>query len=626
MRNFLSLSFSFFVLLSLLSGTSAFAQCPAQVDVVVKTHTDISCFGANDGTITVDITDAATSEPFNFELFDLGGGSIVTLSVTETENKPNRSVVYSNVPPGTYAVLFFKAGCYFGAPLVIIEPPFGFVVIEPAQLSIASTVDPDCGSGNGQIDIVISGGTLPYSSIIWSGPTAIPNGTTSTAANLAAGVYTVTVTDANGCTFPQNINVPITTIADAGPPTALVCGPNTFNLSANAAGPGEIGTWSGVGVSFSDPNDPNATVTGLTVGANVLTWTIQDIAMSCPGNSDNITVTYSDVQMAGTPDVLLDCFGDTDGTGTFTVTGGVANFTYSVISNTAGATIVLPPVGPTTSVPFTNAGVGVVTLQVQDAAGCTSQTTITITQPTVLTAPTSSTPVSCFGGNDGSITVTPAGGTAPYDFSIDGGGTYPILNAANHTFTTLTAGPYNLTVRDANNCVTAIIPVTITQPAVALSATTTQVNVSCFGGNDGSITVTPAGGTAPYDFSIDGGGTYPILNAANHTFTTLTAGPYNLTVRDANNCVTAIIPVTITQPAVALSATTTQVNVSCFGGNDGSITVTPAGGTAPYDFSIDGGGTYPILNAANHTFTTLTAGPYNLTFAMRTIVLRPSSR
>src|SRR6478735_9341469 len=100
MRNFLILFVAFFGLL-ILSEQSAYAQCPTQANVLVKTHTDVSCFGANDGTITVDMADAATSEPFNFELYDLGAGALVTLSVTEAEDKPGRGVVYSAVPPGT---------------------------------------------------------------------------------------------------------------------------------------------------------------------------------------------------------------------------------------------------------------------------------------------------------------------------------------------------------------------------------------------------------------------------------------------------------------------------------------------------------------------------------------------
>jgi hypothetical protein len=614
------------------STTAGYGQCLT----IPTTSQDVSCFGGNDGEISLTInagTPPNAQPPWDIELFfeDSGGGltslafynDVTFTSIIFTPGNGSLNIIGADafgipandfIDPGSrYRIEVRSTG-----GLITCRNKVAFVTInQPTQLQVTlNNLTPDCdptlGTGNGGIDITPSGGVSPYT-VIWTGPTAIPNGTL-VASNLDAGSYTVDVTDVNNCLTSLNINVPITTQADAGPPTALVCGVNSLVLSANAAGAGEIGTWSGPpGVVFSNVNDPSATVTNLNVGLNTLTWTIQDIGLICPGTTDNIDVRYSDVQMSGTPDVLLNCFGDTNGAGTFTVTGGSANYTYSIIANTSLASIILPAPGPTLIVSFTGAGAGVVTLQVLDGNGCTSQATINITQPAAaVTAPFTQVNVSCFGGNDGSITITPAGGVGPYDFSMDGGATFPILNAANHTFTTLTANTYNIQVRDANNCLSVIVPVTITQPAAAVTAPFTQVNVSCFGGNDGSITITPAGGVGPYDFSMDGGATFPILNAANHTFTTLTANTYNIQVRDANNCLSVIVPVTITQPAAAVTAPFTQVNVSCFGGNDGSITITPAGGVGPYDFSMDGGATFPILNAANHTFTTLTANTYNI--------------
>ena len=610
MKNFLILTSIFFALLIVAPVTGAWAQCPVQASVVTKTHTDITCFGAANGTITVDLADASTSEPYNFELIDLTIPAIVTLSVTETENKPNRSVVYSNVPAGSYAVAFFKTGC---PTLQITEGAFGFVVLEPAAIGITTNnIDPDCdptiGVGNGQIDLTVTGGTAPYG-ITWAGPTAIPNGTQVTAANLDAGTYTISITDANSCTFNQNIAVAVSTQADAGPPTALVCGANTLNLSANAAGAGEIGTWSGpVGVNFSNINDPNATVTNLNVGANILTWTIQDIGFLCPGNSDNITVTYSNVLISGSANVVLDCFGDSDGAGTFTVTGGSANFTYTVVSNTAGATIVIPPAGPTTSVSFTAASVGVVTLRVQDASGCTSQATITITQPTVVTFGTTQNNVTCFGGTNGSITVTAAGGTGPYEFSSNNGGSFT-AGANPFTFSALAAGGYNIVVRDANLCTSTATLVTITQPAAAVTFGTTQNNVTCFGGTNGSITVTAAGGTGPYEFSSNNGGSFT-AGANPFTFSALAAGGYNIVVRDANLCTSTATLVTITQPAAAVAITSTsKTDATCLGVNNGSIQVNSVvGGTPGYQYSIDNGVTFQVSN----TFTNLAPATYDV--------------
>jgi len=614
MKNFLILSVAFFGLL-MISGQSVQAQCPTQSDVQVKTSTDVTCFGANDGTITVDLADASVGPGvFNFDLYDLVAGAYVTLSVTETENTAGRSVVYTDVPPGSYAVVFRKTGC---TTLTITQGVSGFDITEPAQLVVTDVIAPDCdatvGIGNGKIDLTISGGTGPYTTT-WSGPTSVPANTVSTAANLDAGTYTVTVEDNNNCTVVLNLTVAITTPADAGPATGVACGTASFALSGNAFASGEIGTWTGpAGVTFTpNANTPNATANNLNVGPNVLTWTITDAGFVCTGSSDNITVTYSNVSISGSPNVALPCFGATTASGTFTVSGGIAPFTYTIISNTAGATIILPAPGPTTSVNFTNGGAGVVTLQVRDNSNCTSQATITITQPAAaVTATTTITNVTCNGGNDGSILVTPSGGTAPYDFSIDGGGTYGVLDVATHTFSSLTAQSYNLRVRDANGCESTVLARTVTQPA-AITPGAVASAVSCFGGNNGSITVTPSGGVGPYDFSIDGGATYPVLNGASNIFTGLTAGSYNIRVRDANNCETVVTPVSVNQPAAAVTAATTPTNVLCFGGNTGSILVTPSGGVAPYDFSIDGGSTYPVVDLVTNTFTNLIAGSYNV--------------
>src|SRR5690606_15189195 len=120
-------------------------------------------------------------------------------------------------------------------------------------------------------------------------------------------------------------------------------------------------------------------------------------------------------------------------------------------------------------------------------------------------------------------------------------------------FPNLVAGSYNLRVRDANGCESPVIAVNITEPAAVVGGTASPVHITCFGASTGSIAITGTGGVAPYDFSIDGGATYPVLNAANHTFVNLPAGAYNLTVRDASGCETAVIPVTLTQPAAVVA-------------------------------------------------------------------------
>ena len=96
-----------------------------------------------------------------------------------------------------------------------------------------------------------------------------------------------------------------------------------------------------------------------------------------------------------------------------------------------------------------------------------------------------------------------------------------------------------------------------------------------------------SGATAPYQYSIDGGNTWQTSN----TFNTLTAGTYNIDIKDNNNC-SDNVNITITEPTILVVSQGTITNVSCFGGNDGSLSVNASGATAPYQYSIDGGNTW----------------------------------
>ena len=142
---------------------------------------------------------------------------------------------------------------------------------------------------------------------------------------------------------------------------------------------------------------------------------------------------------------------------------------------------------------FTNLVAGSYTIVVTDANNCTTSTTLTITEPTLLTATATSTAVLCFGGT-ADITVTANGGTPAYQYSINGG-----ANQASNVFTNLIAGSYTIVVTDANNCTTSTT-LTITEPTL-LTATATSTAVLCFGGT-ADITVTANGGTPAYQYRL----------------------------------------------------------------------------------------------------------------------------
>src|SRR5437667_7257031 len=224
---------------------------------------------------------------------------------------------------------------------------------------------------------------------------------------------------------------------------------------------------------------------------------------------------------------------------------------------------------------------------------------IDVTQPAsaVGSSITSQTNVGCFGGSTGSVTVAGSGGTPSYTYSIDG-----TNFGVSGTFNNLAAGPYTVTVKDANGC-THVQPVPITQTAAAVSASiSSQTNVACFGGSTGSVTVAGSGGTGPYTYSING-----TTFGASGTFSSLAAGSYTVTVKDANGCTTTQA-VTITQPASAVSASiSSQTNVACFGNSTGSVTVAGSGGTAPYTYAIDG-----VTFGNSGTFNNLAPGSYTI--------------
>lgn len=227
------------------------------------------------------------------------------------------------------------------------------------------------------------------------------------------------------------------------------------------------------------------------------------------------------------------------------------------------------------------------TVTVTFAGGATATATVNITQPAsalALAAPVI-TNVNCFGGQDGAITVAPSGGTSPYNnFKWAGPGyaqttTVPTVNG-------LKAGVYTVTVTDSKGC-TVTSTASVAQPSADISVPGGQVQVtgiSCFGGNNGSITITnPTGGTPPYaTYSWTGPNGY---TASTKSISNLDdPGNYSLLITDSKGCSKTVGPYNITAPTEPLQATQTGAvtDVTCAGANNGKASVTVTGGTPNY--------------------------------------------
>ncbi|HLP75177.1 MAG TPA: PKD domain-containing protein, partial [Bacteroidales bacterium] len=260
---------------------------------------------------------------------------------------------------------------------------------------------------------------------------------------------------------------------------------------------------------------------------------------------------------------------------------------------------------------------------VKDKNNCSVTTLpVTIIAPPALTVSLDSkTDVLCFANSTGAINVTVAGGVMPaggYFFTWTGTDYLSVPYSGNiEDLTSLKAGTYNLSVRDANGCTATLGPITITQPSALTVSLTGQVNVLCYGDATGAINITAAGGAPGYTYAWTGTDYLgAAFTSASEDPSGLLAGAYNLTVTDANMCTVALATVNISQPPDLVVTLNAQTNVSCFGDATGAISVTVTGGVKPsggYVFEWTGSdylGT--VFTSSTEDLTALKAGTYNL--------------
>ena len=545
--------------------TSVTITQPSAAVSLSQTNSPVLCFGASTGAI--DLTVAGGTAPYTYSW----SNGAITQDLT-------------NVPTGTYTVVVNDAngstgGCTATTTVTITQPA--------AAINITSTqVNNLCNGGStGSIDVTVTGGTAPYT-YSWS------NGAlTQDISGLSAGTYTLNVDDLHGpgggcsATATFTITQPANPVALSHTQTNVACFGGTtgsINLSVTGGTGPYSYSWSN-GAVVED-------IAGLAAGS--YTVVVNDANGSTGGCTATLTVNIAQPGAAvavSTTQTNVLCNGGSTGAVDLTVSGGIAPYTYSW-SNGA------------VTQDLTNIPAGTYTVVVNDVngttGGCTATTTVTITQPSApLTLSSTQVNILCNGGNTGSIDLTPSGGTAPYSYSWSNG-------ATTQDLTGIVAGSYTVVVTDANGTTggcTATATMNITQPANALSVSTTQTNVLCFAGTTGAIDLTVTGGTSPYSYSWSNGAVVQDLSS-------LPAGTYTVVVNDANGSsggCTATTTVTITQPAAALSLASNQTNVLCNGGLTGAIDLTPSGGTAPYTYSWSNG-------AISQDLSGIAAGTYTV--------------
>ena len=426
-----------------------------------------------------------------------------------------------------------------------------YTITEPAALMLMPTISNVlCNAGNtGSIMAMGMGGTGALS-YVWS------NGnTTDTNTNLLAGTYTVTVTDANGCSMTDSYMV-------TEPTGWLIISTLTNNIcNGGTAGSVAMVTTGGTGVHTYAWSNGNATATNANLAAGSYTVTITDGNGCIDTQFYSVTEPTAIMQMPAITNVS--CFGGNNGSATDMAMGGTGALTF-VWSNgdTNGTTNGLVA--------------GSYTVTTTDANGCTASLTISITEPTVLATAATFTNVLCNSNNDGTATVTAMGGTMPYTVVWDN-------SAVTTTITGLAPGSYMATVTDANGC-TNTAATSITQPTTFAASMTSTTNIGCFGANSGTATVTATGGTMPYTYSWSNDAT-----VTTNTISNVAAGNYFVFITDANGC-TSTAATTITAPASGIALTQTTNNQTATPAN-GMVDLTIVGGSSPYTIVWDNGAT-----------------------------------
>ena len=531
---------------------------PPPLQIIENDLKNIACFGGLSGSI--DLAVFGATPPYGF----------AWSNHATTED-------LANLPAGNYVVTVTDAqNCTFVSDT--------FPVNQPAELSISPgfVQHVACfGQNTGALSVSIGGGTAPYQ-IHWNNNAAVPS-----LQNLAAGNYSATVGDANGCTktFAVAVTQPALLAADTVLKTDPTCtGTLDGRIEVTMAGgtPPYHFNWStgqsGAGLKALE-NQASGVFDVTVTDANDCTLTLTGMALEAP---QLLTLTLDELLPA-------DCYGAATGSIAVSVGGNVGSTQVTWNGQPAGLTLADVPAGT-------------YAVRVQDSRGCVIADTFQVTQPEgpLALQKIAQQNVLCAGEPTGSIDLTTSGGTMPYTYLWSNGATGEDLPAAG-------AGTYTLTVTDANGCTGLFGPTTVSEPA-ALTVVPTVSDIPCLGPATGEIVLAVTGGLPPYEYSWStGDSTFGLYF--------LPAGTYDVTVQDASGCVQVLGGLTIVDRSQAFSLQTIDIQpVSCPSAADGSITVQALNGTAPYQFAWSPPvGLHANVPTATDQATGLAGGTYSVT-------------
>lgn len=449
---------------------------PPTLSSTTNLDSTVSCFGGTDGVGSV--------QP---------SGGLAPYSYVWTNGDTTASA--NNLSAGNWWVTVTDSlGCSLVDSVQITQP----LAAVGANASVLQQVS--CLNGSdGSAFVQATGGTPGYTSS-WSSPSS-----SDSALNLAAGTYSVTVTDTNGCTDTDNVLIaqPASSVSAT---VTLLQNASCFGGSDAAAVVSPTGGTPGYSFNWSN-SSINDTVNNLSTGTHQVTV-----------SDNNLCTTVASISVSSPNEILpmisiaqvITCAGDSNGALSAQATGGIPGYSYSWSTLDSSSSL-------------TGLHEDLYTVTVTDQNGCFQSASFFLSEPVSLSSQANViSNVNCFGDSTGSATVSVSGGTPPYGYAWSNGDT---LSAAD----TLPVGQYSVVITDSLNC-QYTDTITITQPDSLYLLTVVDQNETLPANMNGQATAYPQGGTTPYNFVWSDGQTDSVA-------TMLSSAAYTVTVSDANGCV-----------------------------------------------------------------------------------------
>jgi outer membrane protein OmpA-like peptidoglycan-associated protein len=514
---------------------------PAELMLDLASKKDINCFGEKRGAASINVTGGVG--PYNYSW----SNGATTKDI-------------SDVPAGNYTVIVKDVkGCLKGLNVSISQPSQLTAKVDDVKNVLCY------GDTTGAVMISAKGGSAPYSFKWNTGRTSEDH------TNSRAGSYSVSITDAKGCT--QSLSAVITS-----PPSLVPYFESVRNVLCSGEQSGIVNISINGGIPpYQYKWNNGATTQDLTnIGAGEYSVSIKD-ANGCIGKSITASIKEPAELVAEVGEVKnVLHYGETNGSINLSVSGGVSPYKFSW-SNSAYTQNL-------TGVPSGN-----YSCLVTDANGCLKTVEQVITQPSSLEAIVELVKnIKCYGNNDGAVNIAVKGGTPPYSYSWNTG-------AKNEDLSEVPAGNYTVTISDAIGN-KKVLTATVTQPSNFTLKIEKVKNLTCFESNNGAVITSVGGGTPPYKFDWSNGNkTNDLMNVPG--------GEYTVTASDANGC-ERNEKVVIKEPTDLVVKTASVKNLRCSGEKNGSIDIDVSGGVSPYSYSWSTGAkTQDILSVGAASYS-----------------------